>query len=253
MKNYFDEHLSKRMVWALIFSVLFMSLGRLIPDVYFQYFDNTPYYTIVQPIPVDKKYYKPCENVQITATRTSQVNTTIDAFIELVLRKDNTAILKVPGSQIHRSSIITRSERQTVLISYPLPCNISEGVYYWQILVKYKVHGYGKEYAAVTDTFNVNQWGADPDVIKIATESAKLDMTPTQIIRRINQSIQNVPVPTPYPTAIVQENTPQSQTVINNNTTVNQPEEKKNPQSNPTPEQNDSSVEDIIDNIKSLL
>ena len=60
-------------------------------------------------------------------------------------------------------------------MKYTLPCDIKDGLYYWQATIKYHVRGFEKQYTYVSDTFNVNKYGMNPEIIKIATDEASLD------------------------------------------------------------------------------
>lgn len=243
MHYFTDRHLPKRLILAAVFAFHFIVIGWLVPDFYFKYFDNTSYYSIVQPIPVDKKYYKPCENVLLTATRTSLINTTLTANIELILRKDNETIFHVPDAKFQRNATI-KEGKITVLVKYPLPCKLPEGLYYWQVIATYRVHGYERQYIAISDTFNVNQWGNDPALIKIATESAKLG--PSMALERALE-----PAPTSVTITQTPQNSPSSSepVIINNNQSQSQPQQP----SQPTPQQNPTILDGFLKSITNLL
>lgn len=235
MQNYLDQHFARRVVLALVFSIVFMVIGQVVPDTYYRYFDNKQYYTVVQPMPVDKKWYKPCESVQITGTVTSLVNTNLDMNIELILRKSNNTVLKIPDLVLKKTTIAKAEARQTVLIAYPLPCDLEDGLYYWQMLVTYKIYGYDRHYFAVTDTFNVNSDGNDPEFMKASTASATLrPSVPAKVVE---------PVIVPTSTQSKEEPQTQSSTTVNMDGCCTQP----------TPQQNKSAVEEVLDTVKNLI
>lgn len=247
-KNYFDEHLPKRVVLALVFAFHFMLIGWLVPELYFKYFDNTNYYTVVQPVPVDKKWYKPCDDVQVTATRTSLVNVNLDVNIELILRKDGDTIFKVPNGKVHRTATVQQGKGVTILVTYPLPCDLPPGLYYWQIIATYKVHGYDRTYLAVTDTFNVNEFGESPELLKVATQSATLKQE-VPVVRPALRAATTTPTPAPTVQPVTQSQAGQSgqQTTVNNNNS--QPGQEKQP----TPVQNPSVIDNVLDSLRKLL
>ena len=250
--NYFDHHFPKRVTAAIIGCFIFILVPIMMTNFYFHYVDDTAYYSVVQPIPVDRKYYKPCDKVNLTLTRTALLNLSLDVNIELVLRKDDQTIAKITDAQIHRNPSVKKGEKQTVLLSYNLPCNIEDGLYYWQFLATYKIHGYERIYLAISDTFNVNKLGVDPVLLKIATESAKTN-TVTRVLTNIMQTY-------PTPTASQVQQSPSgdvnrtaqtpNQITVNNNSSQSQPQQQ---QSQPTPEQNQSPIDDLLDTVKKIL
>lgn len=220
-ENYMDEHLPKRVIIAGILAIVFMAVPLMLFYIYFRFFDNTPYYTVIQPIPVAEKWYKPCDDVVLTLTRSSLIDLSGSIQTDLVLKQNNNVIFKVPDAKFTRTVSVSKGDRVTVSVSYPLPCNLADGLYYWQITLTYRVRGFEHAYNAVSDTFNVNQYGLSPEVIKAATSAAELQRLPVR-----NPAVRISP--TPQPTSVPSQNT----TIINNNPP---PEEKDEEQ--PTPQQ----------------
>lgn len=206
-EKYMDEHLPKRVGWAVAFALVFIIIGLFLPDLYYKYLDQTQYYSVQQPIPVAQKWYKPCDDVVMTAIRDSRFDVSGTVQTDLVLKQGNNEIFKVPNVKFNRGISVKKGNSVTVSFSYRLPCDLADGVYYWQLSFSYKVRGFDKEYVAISDLFNVNQYGVDPELIKIATESGSLRSDPIR-----NPSVRVV-TPTPAPTSAPAQNT----TVINNN------------------------------------
>lgn len=239
--KFVDEHLSKRVFFAIIFASVFIALGGALPDLYFRYLDNTEYYTVSQPIPVNQKWFKPCDDTILTATRTSLVDTQANFAVDLVLKdvKGN-RVLKIPNAHFTTDASVQKGEDVTISVVYKLPCDLADGLYFWQATMKYHVRGYEKFYTYISDTFNVNQYGVDPTVLKIATESANLKNIPPSRY----QDIFTVK-PSPTPIIIREESKPAGQsgeqTVIINNQQQPQP----TPQPTPTPN-NPNNVPDFV-------
>lgn len=224
--KYFDKHFTKRIWFALIFAFHFIVIGWLIPNFYFHYLDKTDYYTVVQPVSVDQKWYKPCDDVVLTTIRTSVLDFSGNVQTNLLLKQGNNVIFRVPDVNFNRRVSVKKGVKVAVAFSYPLPCSLADGVYYWQVTLDYKVKGFDREYIAVSDTFQVNQYGIDPTVIKIATSAAELEKLQTP--RNTNPSFR---VLTPTPTT-TQVQTPGQTTVIQNNSS---PEPTPQPTQEPQP------------------
>jgi len=226
--QYLDQHLPKRITFAVIGLLLFVLLGQAIPDFYFKYFDKTQYYSIIQPIPMDQKWYKPCDETTLTATRTSLIDTQASFSIDLILTKsDGTEILKVPNGHLNRDASVKAGEKQTISVIYPLPCELPDGIYFWQATMKYSVRGVEKQYTYITDTFNVNEFGASPDAIKAATSSAQLNRPPLRF------APQNTPTPKPTP---VQNDQKEPVIIINNQQSQDNPTPEPQPTAQPAPQ-----------------
>lgn len=236
-----NEHMQKRVLYAISGAAVFAFLGFTLPYIYFRYFDNTQYYTVVQPIPVDRKYYKPCDNTILTTTRTSAVDTQATFGVDLVLKdKDSNTILKVPNAHFNTEASV-KAGTVTLSVVYKLPCALPDGLYYWQATMKYSVRGFEHQYTYVSDTFNVNRFGLDPEVVKIATMSGR--PLPTQ-----SPQVYYVPIyPSSTPSQVSAGNSGERPNVtVNNNQAAAKEEKKEDPK--PTPENNS-----IINRILRLL
>jgi len=151
MDNY-SKHLPQRILLSMVFAIAFAVVGKFIPEIYFRYFDRTVYYFIEQPISVDKTVYKPCEITRVTINSVALVDITGWSVVDLVLIRADNKLEKVAA--IQRVSAIPKGER-TLIVDWPLPCDISDGIYYWQAVIKYDVRGIQKTYSYLTDTFMV--------------------------------------------------------------------------------------------------
>ena len=146
------DHLPNRLMFALFMAVLSMVLVKVTGDVYFRYFDKTVYYSIEQPISVDKKFYNPCDVTKATIKRVSMIDTTGSSVVDLILMNADNQQEKI--ANLNRTMAIPKGTR-TIVVDWPLPCNIPEGRYFWQAVVKYSVRGIEKSYGYLTETFNV--------------------------------------------------------------------------------------------------
>lgn len=156
--RYFDQHLPSRLLMGMLFSAIFTALGYFIPNFYYRYVDKTQYYTIEQPISTDKKIYKPCEVVKATIKRTALIDTTGSSVIDLLLIRQDNITEKVMN--LNRTMAIPKGSR-TLVVNWDLPCELVDGTYYWQAVVKFYVRGVEKNYSYFSDTFAVTQSGLD--------------------------------------------------------------------------------------------
>lgn len=230
-ENYMDEHLPRRLLFAVLMAIIFMLLPIVFFYTYYGLLDQTQYYTVVQPVPVAQKWYKPCDDVVLTATRTSLLDISGAVQTDLVLKQNSDIIFKVPDAKFNRNVSISKGEKVTVSVSYPLPCGLADGLYYWQITLTYKVKGFQHQYTAISDTFNVNQYGLDPDVINAATSSAELQKLITPRIQ--NPSVRVSPTPAPEPKQESNQSNQGSQG--SGSTTINNYQSQPNPTPAPQP------------------
>jgi hypothetical protein len=127
---------------TVIFAMLFVLLGALIPDVYFRYFDKTEYYVINSIKVDDSKTYKACEVQEIEITRTALENLTGEFMFILSLEDiDNRNVYsKTIPSTVEKGSRTIKSEQL-------LPCkagvgtDIREGKYRWTLSYEYEFRG----------------------------------------------------------------------------------------------------------------
>lgn len=209
-------HTKKRLLYAAIGAIIFSVVGFLLPYTYYRYFDTTQYYTVVQPIPVDSTFYKPCDDAVLNITRTSLIDISGEVQTDLALKRVGSPDFVVPRARFHRRISVKKGEHVTISTSYRLPCNLATGVYYWQLTLSYEVRGFQHDYTAVSETFHVNAAGVDPDITD-ATKSATLTprrdpsyhvivLTPTpkptpmpQVVHVTVQDNDQAPQPTPTP------------------------------------------------------
>lgn len=149
------------LLYGVIGAILFTLGGQIFLNVYYRYFDNTQYYTVLQPVSVDKKFYKPCESTILTAKRTSYLDMIGNFFIDLTLVRSDGAKYKVNGGHLDKQYSIQTGKDIIVSADFELPCDISDGLYFWQVTVPYKIHGFDRSYTFITETFNVTKTGVD--------------------------------------------------------------------------------------------
>lgn len=158
-----NEHLPKRVLWALIFAVIFSVVGRAVPVTYYQFFDTTEYLSIDSPISVDKAYYKPGDLVMVSAGVEAQIDVQAMVLTELVLVKQGSGdYIRVDGSQIVQEAPFRKQDHHIVSNYLKLPNNLPDGSYYWKGNATYYIRGIERTESYISQTFNVTQSGLSP-------------------------------------------------------------------------------------------
>ena len=74
-----------KLFYIFFFALVFVVMGRFLPEIYYQNFDKTNYCSISNPVEIDKGEYKQGDTIIIKFDRVSLVNTNATIFIELIL------------------------------------------------------------------------------------------------------------------------------------------------------------------------
>jgi hypothetical protein len=148
-----------RFVNATIFAFVFAFIGWIVPMTYFRYFDQTNYYTVLQPVSVDKNTYKPCEKTTITTTRTALVDLEISytRYLRLIRIGDNAQI--IIDEATNKSNVGVKKGIAIVSKSLKLPCNLEDGRYLWQGVATYEYKNSKKTYVYISEVFAVRKSG----------------------------------------------------------------------------------------------
>lgn len=137
--------------FSLVFTLLSVGLKQG-AEVYFMYFDNTQYYTVEVPVLTDKKVYTPCSDVNLLITRNSLIDSQGEAVVALTLVQTDGLHKRVERYNRH---IVIKKAKGTVVVPFLLPCQLTDGQYYFEGNVKYTVRGIQKNTHYYTDIFSV--------------------------------------------------------------------------------------------------
>lgn len=154
------SHLVSNLNTVLLFGILFMGAGYIIPTVYYRYFDTTEYYKIKTPIEVEQRDYYPCEYAKIYLVRNSLINGQGRSIINLELIEDS-GVQKRVETTIKEISF-TEGEG-LIILNWEISCKASPGKHYFQGTMSYQVRGFQKYTPFKTTDFNI-----------IASESTKV-------------------------------------------------------------------------------
>lgn len=164
--NYFDEHLPKRVVHAFLFSVMFMIIGRSVPDFYYRFIDKTNYITFSQPISFNRKTIHKCDTIISTTRVYSKLDLNIILHTKIIrIYKDGKlqGIYEYPQSKTFIRKTI--KDGVVYVIPFSLPCKakykngdpiaLTPGIYFLEAIVNYEVYGYQKTYGLITDQITI--------------------------------------------------------------------------------------------------
>lgn len=154
MNKTIDGHLPNRLKYAIIFAFVFSVVGYLVPDAYYRYLDDTKYLTVRQPASLDQKTYEPCSPTGIVTRIESQVDLQVTSLTQLVLVRADNDFERV-GDVLTDDIPIRALEDHIMRTNVELPCNIEDGIYFWQGNMNYKIRGYNKNVSFITETFTV--------------------------------------------------------------------------------------------------
>ena len=148
--------ISHRLMGTVIFGMLFVFLGALLPDVYYRYFDTKEYYSIDSIFVDTSRTYKPCEVMELTIARTALENLTGEFTFVLSLEDiDNRNVYskRVP-STVDAGTKVIKSEQL-------IPCNsgvgvdLRDGQYKWTLGFEYTFKGIKKTAFNKSNLFKV--------------------------------------------------------------------------------------------------
>lgn len=150
------DNVSHRVIGMLVFSMVFVLLGALIPDVYFRYFDTKEYYSIDSIFIDTNKVYKPCETMELVIARTAQEDLTGEFTFVLSLEDiDNRNVYskRVP-STVEAGTKVIKSE-QVIPCKSSTGKDLSDGQYRWALGFEYTFKGVKKTAFNKSNLFKV--------------------------------------------------------------------------------------------------
>lgn len=139
--------------------MIFVVLGHYTPLIYYQHIDTTEYYQVRLPIKVEPKMYKPCDLVTIYIERRALADLSAEANIELRLVKEGGTGREIIDRQTKKLSIQKSLDGnfQTITSHWELPCTIKDGIYLFEGIANYHIHGIQKHTALRTQEFIVDR------------------------------------------------------------------------------------------------
>lgn len=150
-----NQHkIPQRVILGLVFATLSMVFVNQGSEFYLKNLDKTEYFTVRQPVAVDKHNYQPCESVLVDLVRNSTITTRAVATVELILINENGEMFKktIGGNEFN----IDKSVDQVVHTSFSLPCNVKPGKYFLKAVVNYSVKGIEKNYVWQSSGFDIS-------------------------------------------------------------------------------------------------
>jgi hypothetical protein len=242
----FFERVKQQFFYMVAMATMFTLIGWGLPQIYYQYLDKTQYYSLSQPVSVDKPVYEPCDSVNIIAKRVALAPLVVDIDNSLILVEtatDSSKLLRVYELPRRENLVIQETDGAIVSAELVLPCTLVDGTYFWQGAVEYEHNGKATTYIYATDQFEV----------KNASEAAQL--SPARA-RSLQSTPKPAPTQVPASTQQPQQQSSQpSQQTINvvNQQPAQQPQQSQQPQHTPAPTQQPSVIETVGDTVGDIL
>jgi hypothetical protein len=145
----------KRAYSTFFFSILFVSIGYVIPIIYYNFLDFSSYLVVRYPMSLDKSEYNACDKQTLFSTYTAQFNIAVTSNNDLNKINEDGTFTKV-FSEI-RNNTFLEAEEKPFSIQIKVPCDIEPGIYFWSSVETYKVDDYIKNYSFTTDSFEVKK------------------------------------------------------------------------------------------------
>lgn len=142
-----------RLVYAALFAVSSMIFVNQGADFYFKHIDKTEYFTVKQPVTVDKHEYLAGESILVDLVRTSMVTSRAVSTVELILVNAEGEWYKetIGGGEFN----IDKSNGQVIHITFRLPPDIPVGQYFLKAVVNYEFRHIPKNYVWESESFSV--------------------------------------------------------------------------------------------------
>jgi hypothetical protein len=147
------RNIPSRLLFAAIFAVATMTFVNQATEFYFKNIDKTEYFSVKQPVSIDKNEYLSCEPILVDLVRTSVITTRAVSTVEIILVNDKGEWFKqtIGGSDFN----IDKSQGQVIHVRFVLPCDIIPGQYFLKAVVHYEVRGMPKDYVWESESFQV--------------------------------------------------------------------------------------------------
>ena len=142
-----------RLLFAFVFFVLSLIFVNEGSAFYLKYIDKTEYFSVKQPVAVDKNEYEACSPILVDLVRTSTITTRAVSTVELILSNDKGEWLKktIGGGDFN----IDDSSAQIIRIQFLLPCDIASGKYFLKAIVHYEIREINRNYVWESEIFQV--------------------------------------------------------------------------------------------------
>lgn len=147
---------AERAYHVVLFAVVFVLIGYLVPRIYYQFIDNRQYLTVVQPITYDKKEYKPCE----VATAIIKYRATIDTPAEVrtkVYKVEDSGFKVISESRSETAIAKTPDDGAKILTETRVPCTYGDGIYFYEAVVTYEIKGVKKSYSFISTQVEISR------------------------------------------------------------------------------------------------
>lgn len=144
-----------RFLYAIVFATLFAAFGYFAPRVWTQYSDYPQYYSVKQPVSVDREIYKQGDKLVATAVRTSLLNVAAHSTVQIYLVTSTGEIVK-RNPLFDGNVIVEKTQEAVVHLTYTIPYDLPNGKYYIKAIITYPIYDTIKSYTWFTQAFTVD-------------------------------------------------------------------------------------------------
>ncbi len=153
IKKITEHHIVNRFLFVLLFTVIFMTIGSLVPETYYKYLDKTEYLTIRYPMSTDKQVYAPCEDITLISSYVARYDIQTSSYNDWTLVQEDGTFKKV-FSRVQQDNFL-KSKSTPFSIQLEIPCTLHSGTYFISGIKKYTLFGNERQTTFVSDTFIV--------------------------------------------------------------------------------------------------
>lgn len=142
-----------RLMNAILFGCAFAIIGWAVPEIYLTYFDKSEYY-IARVSSINKISYAPCDKLQFTVERISNVKSSA-VFITMLVRLEDEN-RKVTVARKQGTGDISFGN-QSIANTFNIPCDADEGFHILHRVVIYKVFDREKVFTYSSEPFYISK------------------------------------------------------------------------------------------------
>lgn len=144
-----------RIVYIIVFGVIFVFVGIQLPDFYLRFVDKTVYVKYTTPILFDKSTYHACEKQNALTNIQISIDTPIEVQSRLYLSRKTADTYNVVKEYDIHSFLKAQPAIQSLWSTTQLPCNLLPGTYFYRGILLYNIKNISKETAFSSETFDV--------------------------------------------------------------------------------------------------
>lgn len=165
--NYLKKEID-RVFYVVFFACAFSVLGYFIPEIYYHHIDRNTYFEIRQPVSVEYEQYRRGDPITFIINRRSDFDMNLTLSSEIVHVNGDFTVHQLEDHESPRYIAAESTDGKYQMFkssSYTIPCDAMGGRNLIRVVAEYEVRGVPKNYAFLTEIFEVS--GENPDCKKV--------------------------------------------------------------------------------------